>query len=100
VRNKCLNHLARTKHAHKVVNEYAATLHGFAAREDSQPNELPPYLQRALGELPVQRLQAFKLVYMEDHQYREAAKEMGISINSLKSHLKLALKFLRMRLQR
>jgi RNA polymerase sigma-70 factor (ECF subfamily) len=99
VRNKCLNHLAKTSHAHKVANKYAEIQYELV-EEEGQVNELPPYLQRALGELPVQRLQAFKLVYMEDHQYREAAKEMGISINSLKSHLKLALKFLRMRLQR
>lgn len=99
VRNKCLNHLAKINHAHKVANQYAEIQYGLS-EEESRVNELPPYLQRALGELPVQRLQAFKLVYMEDHQYQEAAREMGISINSLKSHLKLALKFLRMRLQR
>jgi RNA polymerase sigma-70 factor (ECF subfamily) len=68
--------------------------------EDDQEPLLKPYLLAALNELPAQRFKAFNLVHMEDKKYHEAAKEMGISVNSLKSHLKLAVKFLRMRLQR
>lgn len=45
--------------------------------------------------LPQQRQHALRLVYFEDLRYKEAASEMGITINSLKSHLRMALITLR-----
>jgi len=35
------------------------------------------------------------LVHYQNKKYKEAAYEMGISINSLKTHLKLAIKTMR-----
>jgi len=48
-----------------------------------------------LETLPPQRLQAFYLVYVDKKRYKDAADEMGITINSIKTHLKLAIKDLR-----
>jgi len=99
IRNRCLNYLTRTCHENKMRNEYAANLDVIPLEDDKEP-PLQPYLLAVLNELPAQRFRAFNLVHIEDKKYHEAAKEMGISINSLKSHLKLAVKFLRMRLER
>ena len=51
-----------------------------------------------MKDLPVQRSTAFSLVYLENKKYKEAADEMGISINSVKTHLKLAVKVLQQKL--
>ena len=51
-------------------------------------------MQTLLGELSTQRLEVFSLVYLEDKKYKEAAEEMGITVNSVKTHLRLALKTL------
>lgn len=99
IRHKCLNFLEKRKHYEKVVGNYAETI-DISTTEEEIPAELPVYMQQALGELPPQRLAAFNLVYMEDKSYKVAAGEMGISVNSLKTHLKMGLKFLRTTLQR
>jgi RNA polymerase sigma-70 factor (ECF subfamily) len=46
-----------------------------------------------------QKLTAVKMVYLEGKKYKDAANEMGISVNSLKTHLKSALKMLRLGLK-
>lgn len=67
---------------------------GHADRTDIQQQ-----LQHALKDFPGQRRQAFTLVYLEDKKYQEAADEMSVSVNSLKTHLKIALKIVRERLK-
>lgn len=49
-------------------------------------------------ELPLKRQEAFKLVYLQDKRYKQAAEEMGISVNSIKTHLKMATKILQEKL--
>jgi RNA polymerase sigma-70 factor (ECF subfamily) len=52
-------------------------------------------LQQLLSHLSPQRLRAFYLVYQEGYSYQEAAAYLGISKNSIKTHIKLGLKVLR-----
>lgn len=99
IRNRSLNYLAKSNMEIKMRQEYAgrqANLHQWEENPD-QPFQLN--LLAVLNELPPQRYKAFSLVHIKDKKYHEAALEMGISINSLKSHLKLAVKFLRVRLK-
>ncbi|MEQ7799696.1 sigma-70 family RNA polymerase sigma factor [Pedobacter sp. ASV1-7] len=56
-------------------------------------------LEQAVSALPLQRKEALNMVYYNKRSYQEAADEMGISINSLKTHLKIALKDLRYKLK-
>ena len=99
IRNRCFNCLARASHMNKALEQYAESMTVSATEEYDEP-VLRHYFQAALNELPRQRSRAFHLVYVEDKKYNQAAEEMGISINSLKSHLKLAVKFLKMQLQK
>lgn len=102
LRNRCINHLTRTQIKNRLHSEYAGQqyLEQTSENNDEQKGENPSstYLLDALGELPMQRYKAFSLVHLQDKKYGEAAKEMGISVNSLKTHVKLAVRFLRMRL--
>jgi RNA polymerase sigma-70 factor (ECF subfamily) len=92
IRNKCLNFLEKEKRAQKKVQAYNPAL---STLPDEYDLSLPHIFQSALNKLPAQRLKAFTLVYLEEKKYEEAAAEMGISINSIKSHLKLAIKSLK-----
>ena len=99
IRNRCYNYLVKATHVRKVMGEYAKTLQSTDAGKYSEP-VLQTCFQSALNDLPAQRSRAFYLVHMEDKKYSQAANEMDISINSLKSHLKLAVKFLKNQLQK
>ncbi len=57
-------------------------------------------LQHALEDLPPQRKEVVQRVYLEDKKYQEAADEMGISLNTLKTHLKFAIRNLREKLKK
>ncbi|QEH39446.1 RNA polymerase sigma factor [Chitinophaga sp. XS-30] len=52
-------------------------------------------VQHLLAALSPQRQQAFMLVYLQGCSYIEAADIMGISKNSIKTHLKLGMRTLR-----
>jgi len=52
-------------------------------------------LLEKLQKLPHQELQVVRAVIMENKKYKEAAEELHISVNTLKTHLTRALKQLR-----
>jgi len=54
------------------------------------------HLRQLLDSMKGQKLTAVKMVYLDGKKYKDAANEMGISVNSLKTHLKSALKMLRL----
>ena len=96
IKHRSLNYIKNAGRQIKNLQEYA----GLQVTEAVQAEELPsPKLLTVLDGLPAQQLKAFNLIHMEDKRYQEAADEMGISINSLKSHLKLAVKFVRIKLK-
>lgn len=99
VRNKCINKIQKLKVLKQKKQKYKA----FSIRKQDatwvDDREFPTGIYTVLKEFPPQRLRAFTLVYMENKKYREAAEEMGVSINSVKTHLKLALQVLREKLE-
>ena len=95
IKNRCLNHLEKQKT--KGKNETA-----FAAM---QQDSIPMYgeanvdyfasVRNTLEEMAPQKRLAIQMVYGKDKRYQDAADEMGISVNSFKTHLKSGLKILR-----
>lgn len=94
VQNRCLNLLKKQEYQQRELEAYGLQLERDMIPE-SRSVVLYQQVVSAMSELPVQRQQAFRLVYLQQKKYQEAADDMGISLNSLKTHLKLALKFLR-----
>lgn len=62
---------------------------------EAELSELKARLKVALDKLPPQEYLAIKSVILEKRRYKEAAEYLGISVNTLKTHLSRALKSLR-----
>jgi len=94
VHNQCMMLLRSRKVADKRLGAYTTQLE--AASQLVTELEMPLILQSDLelifNELPAQRQRVFRMVYLEDKKYKQAAQEMGLSVNSVKTHLKLALR--------
>jgi len=97
VHNQCLMRLRKRK-----VEQHRLEVYTFNLNEeeeaDSETDKQQDRINLIFNELPTQRQKAFKLVYLEDKKYKEAANEMGLSVNSVKTHLKLAIKMLQKKL--
>ncbi len=97
VHNQCLMRLRKMK-----VDQHRLEIYTFSLNEeeeaDSEIYKQQDQISLIFNELPTQRQKAFKLVYLEDKKYKEAANEMGVSVNSVKTHLKLAIKMLQKKL--
>jgi len=93
IHNECMMVLRNKKVSDRRLKLYTDTI---AEEEEPVTEEYDQkHLNLIFTELPVQRQKAFKLVYIDDKKYKEAAEEMGVSVNSIKTHLKLALKSLK-----
>lgn len=99
VKNRCYNQLKKDKVNQKKLRGYLSQNTTNRFPKWVERKELAAKINHALAELPQQRQRAFTIVYIENKKYKEAAEEMGISINSVKTHLRLALKLLRKRLK-
>lgn len=108
VRNRCLNRLAQEKD--KLETAFSElpleTLDAsliFRA-DTSHPlgilieKELEQEIIKAVGEIPEESRAVFKKSRFESKKNEEIARELGISVNTVKYHIKRALSFLRERL--
>ena len=96
VKNRSLNCLRTAENAAKKQVAYELVYQTDLYTEDiTRPELAYNSLKEALKELPDKRREALQMVYFENKKYIDAADEMGISINSLKTHLKIGLKNLR-----
>jgi len=98
VHNQCLICLRKRKTDQQHLDEYTHTITLSTEGEILYDAANEDLIRYALGELPAQRQKAFQLVHLEDKKYKEAATEMGLSVNSVKTHLKLAVKILQEKL--
>jgi RNA polymerase sigma-70 factor (family 1) len=95
VKNRCLHVIDKKNTEQKRSQKYKLTLPESIFTDKVEQDELRNEIERIMSSLPFQRLQTFNLIYLENKKYQEAANELGISINSVKTHLKLAVKYLR-----
>lgn len=103
VRNKCINRVRKNKIARSKEVKYMEYYRQIREPEWLDQHELDgrtPNINSYLLELPAQRQRAITLVYMEKKRYQEAAEEMGLSVNSVKTHLRLAITALKDKLRK
>ncbi|WP_257657589.1 RNA polymerase sigma factor [Parapedobacter lycopersici] len=95
IRNRCLNVIEKWKTEERKLGNAFAANHDWIEADLEEEHETEQEFDAFLETLPPQRLQAFYLVYIDKKRYKDAADVMGITINSIKTHLKLAVKDLR-----
>lgn len=100
IHTRCLIHLQKSKVSSKRFRQYLQTRQYQLNTDHLLEKESAHKVRQLLGTLPHQRQEVFTLIHMEDKKYREAAGMLHISTNSVKTHLKLAVKQLRQQLAR
>ncbi len=98
IQNRCLNE-QRKQQSEQRRYEVFMRHQADDVVEEQWFEPSPVNLQEALLTMPGQRREALQLVYLQDKKYSDAANTMGISINTLKTHLKIGLKVLREKLK-
>lgn len=93
IRNRCLKEIEKEALRQKRLADYQYTISELEEEQEVICGEIN--VDKILADLSVQRFQAVTLVHCQNKKYKEAAYEMGISVNSLKTHLKLAFKTMR-----
>lgn len=94
VRNLCLNYLEHEKITSKYQMEYLKEVDS-----EESPDDLIRKIQMALEKLPSKRRLILELMIVENKTYQEIATLQGISINTVKDHIKKAYAFLRSEVQ-
>lgn len=92
VKNKCLNHLEHQQ----VVDRYRQyCLTQEASEADENPEVLIEEVGRLLEKLPEKRRKVLEMSVLDSKSYMEISGELGISLNTVKDHIKKAYAFLR-----
>lgn len=95
VRNTCFNHLKHLKTKQQYISDPGKENKVELAIDFLLRQEELEIFERAYGELPPQSRKAFELVYFAGQSYKSAAKMLSVSVNTVKSHLKTALRTLK-----
>lgn len=72
----------------------------YDTQETILAKELTDNLERIINELPQQQQKVFVLNKLDDLSYQEIAEQLELSKNTVKNHLAVATKTVRMKLQR
>ncbi len=80
--------------------QYTIETTSYNTKETILNNELNHALEKVIAELPMQQQKVFVLNKLDDLSYQEIADELGISKNTVKNHLIVASKSVRVKLQK
>jgi RNA polymerase sigma-70 factor (ECF subfamily) len=99
VRNAALNYLkkesTRLKHETASFSTFSGEEMPSSASQPDETDQLYLQIITAINNLPEQRRKAFILSRQHNKKYAEIAAELGISVNTVKMHLRLAYQELR-----
>lgn len=96
VRNKCLDLLRRKKHRREYVAYVEKTTFIYNnVDEHIEEMERMKAIEEAIALLKSPTLEIFTACYVDHLSYKETAEKMQISVNTVKKHIKIALKFFR-----
>lgn len=98
VKKNCLTRKTALESAFRRRNGYTEVYLNDVAEDQSEVWELRERINQAVQELPLQRRFAFVKTYIDNKSYRETGEEMGLTMETVKSHVKIALKNLRISL--
>lgn len=108
VRNSCLDHLRKNREKYEIAteaippssDETMVTGNGEQPLGQLLDKELAEKLDEAIAALPLEYRTVFELSRFAGKKHAEIALELGISVNTVKYHIKHALQMLNERLGR
>lgn len=100
VKNAALNYIKAQKVRKNYADDYGATHSEAEAGNDSLiAAETRERIMHAIDQLPPQCRKVFLLCVLEDKSYKEAAEQLGISVNTVKTQMTKAFSTLRPQLK-
>lgn len=94
VRNRCLNYLKSIKitdnYSFLEFNINLITEHVFDEASEEDKKIVYHQILKIVDTLPEKMQQAVRLKFLQNLKYKEIAQEMGVSVNTVKTHLKRA----------
>ncbi len=95
IRNQCINYLEQKSTMRRRIQQLVPDGEVAQALDFLLDDEERAVFEKALEELPLQGRKALELVYFSGKTYKGAASMLNISVNTIKSHLKNALRHLK-----
>lgn len=94
VQSNCIDYI-RHKKVKKRYHDYMVVRNELFEEDYEDYDKLIERLRMAIENLPDQSRIVFKKCYIEGKRYKEVGKELGISINTVKTHVSKSLRRLR-----
>lgn len=98
VRNNCLSQQRKLQTAERKKAFFLESAPMFDLTNQGDAWEVRHRINQAVQELPEQRRWAFIKAHLDRKSYREVSQEMGLKMETVRSHVKMALRNLRMML--
>lgn len=94
VKNKCLNHLKKQEVEQKYMDRAKHSIYG-EEDEYKDYDSVMAEIMKAIEKLPEQGRKVFTKCFIENLSYKEAAEDLNVSVNTIKTHVVNSLKRLR-----
>lgn len=91
VKNSCLNYLEHMEVSDRYEREYLQ----YMREIEGEPEDYLNFVLRLLDKLPPKRRHILELRISEGKSYADISRELGVSTNTVKDHIKKAYAFLR-----
>lgn len=98
VRNNSLGRKAVLETAMRRKSRYLETAPGSEVADQGAVWELRERLNEAIQQLPEQRRLAFTRSHLDNKSYKEVSEEMGLGLETVRTHVKIALRQMRTKL--
>ncbi|MBE0661576.1 MAG: sigma-70 family RNA polymerase sigma factor [Bacteroidales bacterium] len=95
VRNACFNQIASIRAKPAIERDMSEDMLIGQAIDFMLIREEVQIFEKAFDALPMQSRVVFELVYFEDQPYKTAAQTLNLSLNTIKSHLRNAIRILK-----
>ncbi len=95
VRNECLLHLKKQQKEKNMLDDYANLEEVVNMNDPEQLQQTYNRMNAAIEALPPQCQQVFRMVYLEKRKYKEVAEMADISVNTVKTQVRIAMHRLR-----